>query len=494
MTSLRALAAHPLAPAVLAAILFAAALRPGPFGLATIPAAALLAQALAVAPTRRTAAFATFLAALGPGTVAALPLAPVAPASALPVAVAYAATFALAGAAAGPARPGHPLGPARAGRFLATWLALEGLASLEVGTLTGHPGASLPYLTLGAGLADTPWRGVGALGGPRATTLVVLGGGVGLTALARAARARRLRGAAAAAGLVVALAAAPLATPASALADPVTDPDADVLAVRLVQHAPREAELAAARFDAAIARAHATALRRATLAPDPRAGDGPTDRLVVWPEGVLPRPVADLDVPPALLPSGVDVVFGAGRDVPGGVANAGLLWRDGTLTVLADKRRTVPFAEADLVRGDRRPPTRIHGAQVAVLSCWEVAFPEAAREAARDGADAILVLANDAYAAGGPVTELHLRQARLRAAEVGLPVAFTQATGPSGAFDAAGDELVRLPAGVPAAADVDVPLDGRATPFRATGDGPWTASLVALAGGLVARRPKGGEA
>ncbi|MDR9391293.1 MAG: nitrilase-related carbon-nitrogen hydrolase [Trueperaceae bacterium] len=492
MTSLRARAAHPLAPAVLAAILFAAALRPGPFGLATIPAAALLAQALAAAPTRRPAAFATFLAALGPGTVAALPLAPVAPTAALPVAVAYAATFALAGAAAGPARPGAPLGPARAGRFLATWLALEGLASLEVGTLMGHPGASLPYLTLGAGVADTPWRGVGALGGPRATTLVVLGGGVGLTALARAARARRPRGAAAAAGLVVALAAAPLAT--SALAHPVAPPDADVLAVRLVQHAPREAELAAARFDAALARAHATALRRATLAPDPHAGDGPTDRLVVWPEGVLPRPVEDLDVPPALLPSGVDVVFGAGRDVPGGVANAGLLWRDGTLTVLADKRRTVPFAEADLVRGDRRPPTRIHGARVAVLSCWEVAFPEAAREAARDGADAILVLANDAYAAGGPVTELHLRQARLRAAEVGLPVVFVQATGPSGAFDAAGGAIVRLPAGVPAHADADVPLDGRLTPFRATGDGPWTASLVALVGGLVARRPKGGEA
>ena len=487
-----------VALATLAAVAFAVGLRPGPFGLLTVLASALLAAALAAARTRRAATFATFLAALGPGTVAAIPLAPLAPLAVLPVAATYAATFALAGAATGPAHPGAGLSPGRTGRFLATWAALEGLLALEVGAWVGRPGLSLPYLTLGAGLADTPWRAVGALAGPRGTTVAVLGGGFALAHLAQAVRARRPRTIGTAALPLAALAATPLlaaAVPADAHPSDPPPADAAHLAVRLVQHAPREAELAAARFDASIAQGHAAALRRATLAPE-ADGSAPTDRLVVWPEGILPRPLADLGSPPAHLPSGVDVVFGAGRRVEGGVANAALAWRDGRLTVLADKRRTVPFGEPDLVRGEPRPPTRLHGADVAVLSCWEVAFPEAAREAARAGADALIVLANDAYAAGGPVTALHMRQARLRAAEVGLPVVFVQATGPSGAFDAAGDGLVRLPAGVPAWRDAQVPIGGRATPFRATGDAPWTASLAVLAGGLLARgRPgKGGEA
>ena len=129
-----------------------------------------------------------------------------------------------------------------------------------------------------------------------------------------------------------------------------------------------------------------------------------------------------------------------------------------------------------------------------------------ARAAAHAGADVLVVLADDAYAPVGPVPELHLRLARLRAAEIGRPVLFVQATGPSAAIGPDGAVWARLEAGDLAPLDVDLPV-GVPPPFHplrgAAPFGPPVA-IAALLSGLLLPRPrpaarpvppsKGGEA
>lgn len=210
---------------------------------------------------------------------------------------------------------------------------------------------------------------------------------------------------------------------------------------------------------------------------------------------------ATLAARPAGLPSATDVLFGTATVRVEGTFNSALLWSDAELRVVADKRRLVPLTEGALTRGEPRTATSWRGIRIAAAICWEAAFPAVARRAARDGATFLALLANDAYAGAGPVGRLHLRMARLRAAESGLPIAFVQATGPSAAIAADGRIVAMLDAGRRGSLDVDLPIAGVRTPFRRTGDlvGPFslTASLASLVlGGRSRRRagPKGGEA
>lgn len=59
---------------------------------------------------------------------------------------------------------------------------------------------------------------------------------------------------------------------------------------------------------------------------------------------------------------------------------------------------------------------------VAPLVCFEDVFPYLARDAAANGADALVSLANDAWFDGSAEAEQHLAQSVLRAVETGLPV------------------------------------------------------------------------
>jgi apolipoprotein N-acyltransferase len=198
-----------------------------------------------------------------------------------------------------------------------------------------------------------------------------------------------------------------------------------------------------------------------------------------------------------------DVLFGAATIREGARYNSVLLWRgsDAAVDVVADKRRLVPLTEAGLEPGRSRPPTLWRGARIAGLVCWEAAFPGLARRAAREGATLLAIVANDAYAGDGPVGALHLRMARLRAVETGLPLVFVQATGPSAAVAADGTVVAHLASGRAGSLDVDLPSATVATPFRRHGDliGPGAAAACLLAVGRRVRtrgaaRPKGGSA
>src|SRR5690606_38274630 len=81
----------------------------------------------------------------------------------------------------------------------------------------------------------------------------------------------------------------------------------------------------------------------------------------------------------------------------------------------------------------------IAGHKVAPLICYDVVFPADARAAARAGAELLVVLTDDSFASRSDVPRLHLRVARMRAIETGLPVALASNTGPSAVIAADGN-------------------------------------------------------
>lgn len=101
-----------------------------------------------------------------------------------------------------------------------------------------------------------------------------------------------------------------------------------------------------------------------------------------------------------------------------------------------DKRRLVPFAEywpwpaiaapawmttSYVEPGSRAALFRAGSCALGVLICFEAQRPELARELAAAGADALVVLSNDADLPSQAIA-LEVDQVRLRSAETGLPV------------------------------------------------------------------------
>jgi apolipoprotein N-acyltransferase len=131
--------------------------------------------------------------------------------------------------------------------------------------------------------------------------------------------------------------------------------------------------------------------------------------------------------------------------------NAAVLVNErGELAVQYDKIRLLPFGEyvplpnwvpgAGLVRGvvgDFTPGTRYtlmplgrDGApRAGVFICVESAYPSVTRQFAREGADVLIEITNDAYQGDTAVLRQHLANAVLRAVETGRPVLRVTNTG-----------------------------------------------------------------
>ena len=212
----------------------------------------------------------------------------------------------------------------------------------------------------------------------------------------------------------------------------------------------------------------------------------PGPGVTVWPEGALPGPL------PAAGPTGLEpllsalgpTIAGAPARVGGGIANAAYAWRGGTLRHVYDKRRLAPVTEDALVPGRSPGITTLGGVRVAPLICFEAAFPALSRRAARAGAQLLTVLTNDAFGRylGTPIQ--HLRVARFRAVETGLPLAFASNAGPSAVVDGRGRVLARTRPGAPAALVATPRLAAGPTPYLRWGDWPGTVALAAA--GLLA--------
>ena len=201
--------------------------------------------------------------------------------------------------------------------------------------------------------------------------------------------------------------------------------------------------------------------RTETLALTP--GDPPD--LVVWGEGAadddpLTNPDRQAAVARAAAAARAPILLGATTRLDDTHrATEGLLFTaEGRLADRYRKRRLVPFGEFvplgglmgrlvpatregvpyDKVPGDRLEPLLIDGTRVGPLICWESAYPGDARQLARDGAQVLLVLTNNASFGTGAGPRQHLAAGQLRAVETGRTIVQGAVTGISAVIDPAG--------------------------------------------------------
>ncbi len=422
------------------------------------------------------------LVALGPALVAYEVLGPFAPAAVPLLALGASLPFAALGAL-GP-RLRRALGD---GGLLAAfpllWLAAEAVPGRT--WLLGRFAA--PLLAVGLSQAGLPTMQLARYGGLAGVGLAVLACNALLAVLVapRAARGRRATALALAGllGLIAATAAAAARSQATTSAPTSNRTSAGRIGVRVVQLALPDAAYAAAAALPAARQALVAAFVRAGAAAGPPAA---ANALTVWPEGALPGPLPSsgaTGLEPLLAGHG-PLLAGAPARTERGVANAVFAWQGGELRRVYAKRRLAPFTEDRLVAGEPAPPVALGGVRVASLLCFEALFPGLARAAAKDGAQLLAVLTNDAFALHLDVPENHLRIARFRAVETGLPLAFASNAGPSAVVDGAGRVLARAPQGRAGVAAAALELRTAPPPYLRWGD--WPSTLALAGSGLLA--------
>ncbi|MFF0409389.1 apolipoprotein N-acyltransferase [Kitasatospora sp. NPDC004745] len=245
-------------------------------------------------------------------------------------------------------------------------------------------------------------------------------------------------------------------------------------------------------------------------------GGHPVD-LVVWGESST---TADLDRDPAALDrlrglaaaTGAPVIAGEdARKADGRISKDAVLVSPAGVVDRYRKIRLVPFGEYIPLRpllgwiagvsraaGENRAPgTAFHllpatdrtGAPLPVgaLICFESAFPDMARTAARDGARMLVYQSSTSTFQDTWAPEQHVSLAAIRAAETGRPAVQASLTGVSAAFDAQGRELARLGTDGTGALTVRVPLTepGTLTWYDRVGDVVPAAALLVTAAAAV---------
>ncbi|MFJ4791957.1 apolipoprotein N-acyltransferase [Kitasatospora purpeofusca] len=276
--------------------------------------------------------------------------------------------------------------------------------------------------------------------------------------------------------------------------------------VRIALVQPGIVEEPDARFEASA---------RATAA---LVGRPPVD-LVVWGESST---TADLDRDPATLArlralsaaTGAELLAGEdARKADGRISKDAVLVSPEGVVDRYRKIRLVPFGEYIPLRpvlgwvagvsraaGENRAPGADQHLLPAVdrsgralpigtLICFESAFPDMARTAARAGARVLVYQSSTSTFQRSWAPEQHVSLAAIRAAETGRPVVQASLTGVSAAFDAQGRELARLGTDGTGALVVRLPLTApdTATWYDRVGDVvPLTAVLVTAGAAVVA--------
>ncbi|MBP0448036.1 apolipoprotein N-acyltransferase [Kitasatospora sp. RG8] len=362
--------------------------------------------------------------------------------------------------------------------YARSWHALGGPWALLGATQWQHPAV------LALASAGGIWLVSAAVAAANTGVLIVL-----------TATGRRPRAVAALATVLV-LAAGPVLF--SLRAAPVRD---GAVTVALVQ--PGIVEDPQARFAASAA---------ATAALDGRPVD-----LVVWGESST---TADLDRDPASLArlrqlaavTGAEVLAGEdARKADGRISKDAVLVSPAGVVDRYRKIRLVPFGEYIPLRpllgwiagvsraaGENRAPgTAFHvlpatdrgGAPLPVgaLICFESAFPDMSRTAARDGARVLVYQSSTSTFQRTWAPEQHVSLAAIRAAETGRPAVQASLTGVSAAFDAQGRELARLGTDRTGALTVRLPLTGptELTWYDRVGDVVPAVALLVTAGAAV---------
>jgi apolipoprotein N-acyltransferase len=177
------------------------------------------------------------------------------------------------------------------------------------------------------------------------------------------------------------------------------------------------------------------------------------------------------------------------------------------------KRHLVPFGEyvpwrselsfidaLQAVPTDYEPgqgPTvfQIAGHRVGALICFESAFAPLARQYARRGADAIIVLTNNRSYRRSANSAQHLAMGQFRAAETGRPLLQAAISGISAVVDHTGRVRARTGLFQPTVLVGEVATYRGRTPYTVLGEWVVAASALVLAGGVAAgrRRPTGAD-
>ncbi|MFD0274863.1 apolipoprotein N-acyltransferase [Kitasatospora sp. NPDC127111] len=250
--------------------------------------------------------------------------------------------------------------------------------------------------------------------------------------------------------------------------------------------------------------------------------------LVVWGES---SSTADLDRDPAALArlrrlaavTGAEILAGEdARKADGRISKDAVLVTPDGIADRYRKIRLVPFGEYIPLRpllgwiagvsraaGENRAPgTAFHvlpatdrtGAALPVgaLICFESAFPDMSRAAARDGARVLVYQSSTSTFQRTWAPEQHVSLAAIRAAETGRPAVQASLTGVSAAFDAQGRELARLGTDRTGALTVRLPLTEPSTLtwYDRVGDVVPVAALLVTAGAAAVawrQRPGGGS-
>ncbi|RLC32348.1 MAG: apolipoprotein N-acyltransferase [Deltaproteobacteria bacterium] len=193
--------------------------------------------------------------------------------------------------------------------------------------------------------------------------------------------------------------------------------------------------------------------------------------LIVWPETSVPgffQDNTDLskDVISLAKEAGCAFLFGspAYRQTAGGVRyynRAYLITAGGKKLLCYDKVHLVPFGEyvpfkkilafvnrlvpaaGDFSEGAHITPLNAGRASLGVLICFEIIFPDIAGQYARQGANMLVNLTNDAWFGKSSAPYQHLAMAVFRAVETGKPLVRAANTGFSAIIDPGGRMIAK---------------------------------------------------
>jgi apolipoprotein N-acyltransferase len=372
----------------------------------------------------------------------------------------------------------------------AVWVAVEALRAR-------FPLDGFPWARLASGV-EPPWLVAGplVLGGIPLTTFVLATVGAAVAVALRSATRRRTS-AAIVAGCAVALILPPFLVPAPSEDARSEDRGLDVA---LIQGDVPGIGLDVLGRRRQVLDNHIRQTR--LLAAAVAIGARPAPDLVVWPENASDIDPFRDDEAAAAIQEVVDtidapVLLGAVIQVPDDrtrVRNTAILWRPVTgPEEVYVKQRPVPFGEyvpfrsliedrvgrldrvpRDFVPGDGTGVITIDGVRLGIVICFEVAADDIVRSTVRDGAQALLVLTNNATYAATDQPEQQFAVTRMRAVEHRRPVLVAATTGITAAVDADGSVRAELPQSEPGSLDVRV-IPAEAGP--STPAGRWGSSV-----------------